>query len=252
MSQAARQKFIRRWHRRLGPIIGIQLLAWSLGGLYFSWVHITLVRGETDIDAAEPPDLKFENYLAPLPPLIRNSELAGVEHIELGKLLNLPVYRLTQDDHHAETYNAITGERISPIARETAVAVAEADFAPQVPVKGATLLENQGGEYRGPVPVWKVEFSNWKATAIYVSAETGKVTARRSSIWRAYDILWMFHIMDYGARENFNNWILRSMSILGVTTIVSGYYLWYLTTPLLGPTRRAQSRSPRRRRTRKR
>ena len=246
MSRQSREKFIRRWHRRLAPIIGIQLLLWSLGGMYFSWVHISLVRSETDKAAVEPANLKFENYLTPIQPLIRNSQLARVEDIRLGKLLNLPVYRFIQDDHHAETYNAITGELLSPIDRPTAIAVAEADLAPELPVEQATLVEDQGGEYRGPVPAWKVEFQNWKSTAIYVSAETGKVTARRSSIWRAYDFLWMFHIMDYGERENFNNWIIRIMSVLGLVTIASGYYLWYLTTPLLQPP--SQRGGPARRR----
>jgi len=241
MSRRSRQKFIRTWHRRLGPIIGIQLLLWSLGGIYFSWVHIAAVRSETDMAAEEPVNLKYENFLAPIPPLIRNSRLARVEDIRLGKLLNIPVYRFIQDDRHAETYNAITGEQLSPIDRATAVAVAEADFAPEVPVRRVEQVEEQGGRYRGPVPAWKVTFDNWKSSAIYVGAHTGKVTARRSAVWRAYDFLWMLHSMDYGRRENLNNWIIRIMSLLGLVTIASGYYLWYLTAPLLRPPKKQKS-----------
>ncbi|UCH09676.1 MAG: PepSY domain-containing protein [Fidelibacterota bacterium] len=235
MSRRSRQKFIRRWHRRLGPIVGLQLFLWSVGGLYFSWVHITHVRSEWDIAIKEPHNLKFENFLASIPPLIRNSQLVRVEEIELGKLLNIPVYRFIQDDLHAETYNAITGEKMSPIDRSTATAVAEADFAPDFPVRTVARVETPGGEYRGPIPAWKVTFGNWKASSIYVSMHTGQVTARRSVIWRVYDFLWMMHIMDYRGRENFNNWLIRIMSLLGLTTVLSGYYLWSLTTPLLKP-----------------
>ena len=244
MSRRSRQKFIRIWHRRLGPIVGIQLLLWSLGGIYFSWVHITIVRSETDIAAEAPANLKFENYLAPIPPLTRNSQLARVEQIQPGKLLNVPVYRFIQDARQAETYNAITGELLSPIDSAIAIAVAEADFAPDLPVRAVTRVEEQGGEYRGPVPAWKVTFDNWKASAIYVSANTGRVTARRSAIWRVYDFLWMLHIMDYGARQNFNNWIVRVLSLLGLVTVASGYYLWYLTSPPVRPKGRPRRRKP--------
>jgi len=242
MSRRSRQKFIRTWHRRLGPIVGIQLLLWSLGGMYFSWVHITSVRSEADIANEERANLKFENFLAPIPPLIRNSQLVRVEDIRLGKLLNTPVYRFFQDDRHAETYDAITGEQLSPIGRSIAIAVAEASFAPDIPVRQVTRVEEQGGGYRGPVPAWKVTFDNWQATAIYVSANTGRVTARRSAVWRACAVLWWLPFGNDPAGEKTRTWIVRATSILGLVTIVSGFYLWYLTTPLVRPQRQKTRR----------
>ncbi|MFB0515941.1 MAG: PepSY domain-containing protein [Candidatus Neomarinimicrobiota bacterium] len=243
VSRRSRQKFIRKWHRRLGPIIGIQLLLWSLGGIYFSWVHTTLVRSETDMNEEEPANLKYENFLASIPPLIRNSQLPQVREIQLGKLLNIPVYRFIQDDRHAETYNAITGEKLSPIGRSTATAIAQADFTPEIPVHQVTRIDTARGEYRGPLPAWKITFDNWKASAIYVSEHTGQVTARRSALGRVHDFLWMLHIMDYRGRENVNNWLIRVLSVLGLVTIASGYTLWYLTTPLLQPQTRKRSPS---------
>ncbi len=244
MSRTGRKKLIRTWHRRLGPIVGLQLFLWSLGGLYFSWVQLPAVKGETETAGDLPPDLKFENFLAELPPLMRNSTLPAMRDIRLGKLLNIPVYRLIMDQGHAETYNAITGQLISPIGRTIAIAVARADFRPPAPVRQVTLVEQPLSEYRGPLPAWKVTFAHWKAPAIYVSTQTGEVTARRNRLWRAYDFLWMLHILDFGERENFNNWLLRLMSVLGLVTIGSGYYLWYLTStpPPTRPRRKAKRR----------
>ena len=240
MTRSSRQKFTRKWHRRLGPIVGIQLLLWSLGGLYFSWVHLTLVRSETDMAIIDPPDLKQARYTANIQTVIANSKLTHLEEISLGSLLADPIYRLIQDEAHAEVYHAVTGERLSPISAATAIALAEADFAPAVPVLDAVLVEavSPGEEYRGPLPAWRVNFDNWKKSALYVSANEGRVISRRSTIWRAFDLLWMFHIMDYKERDNFNNWFLRLASLLGVVTVFSGYYLWYLTTPLLRPNRK--------------
>lgn len=232
-------------HRKLGPIIGIQLLLWCIGGVYFSWVHLTDVRSENDIAENVLPNLKFENFLAPLPPILRNSKLEYIESISLTKVLNVPVYNLFQDDQNAEIYDAITGEKFPRIDKKMAIAIADKDFAPEVPVVGATLISTQGGEYKGPIPAYKVEFANWKKSAIYVAAETGQVISRRSTLWRAFDFLWMFHIMDYGERDNFNNWLLRIVSLVGLLSVGSGYYLWILTTPLLESSKKKPGGRPR-------
>lgn len=233
LSLSKRRKLTRSLHRKLGPIVGIQLFLWCIGGIYFSWVHLTDVRSENDIAENVQANLKFENFLAPLPPILRNSELDYIETITLTKVLNVPVYNLFQDDQHAEIYDAITGEKFPHIDKNMAIAIADADFSPEVPALGATLITTQGGEYKGPIPAYKVDFDNWKKSAIYVAAETGQVISRRSTIWRAFDFLWMFHIMDYNERDNFNNWLIRIVSIFGLLSVGSGYYLWLLTTPLL-------------------
>ena len=130
---------------------------------------------------------------------------------------------------------------MSPIDRSTAIAVAEADFAPDIPVRAVARVETASGEYRGPVPAWRVTFDNWKGSSIYVGTHTGQVSARRSVLWRFHDFLWMIHIMDYRERENFNNWLIRVLSLLSLTTVLSGYYLWLLTTPLLKPQKKTST-----------
>ncbi|UCH61594.1 MAG: hypothetical protein JSU77_07180 [Fidelibacterota bacterium] len=244
MSRRSQQKFIRTWHRRLGPIIGIQLLLWSLGGIYFSWINTTASRGDADITLAQPVNLKYENYLASIAPLIRNSQLAWVQDIQLGKLLNIPVYRIIQDDRHTETYNAITGEQLSPLDRATAAAVASADLASEVQVHKVEKIAEQGGGYRGPVPAWKVTFDDWKATTVYISAGTGRVTARGNFLWQIYGFLWWLPFGNDPAGEQTRVWIIRATSVLGLVTIASGFFLWYLTTPLSRQTGK-KKKSPR-------
>ncbi len=38
--------FIRRSHRYLGVILGIQFLFWTISGLYFSWTNIDEIYGD--------------------------------------------------------------------------------------------------------------------------------------------------------------------------------------------------------------
>ncbi len=47
----------RKWHRRLGLFIGIQLLFWTAGGVYFSWFHIDNVHGDYERDMSPQPPL---------------------------------------------------------------------------------------------------------------------------------------------------------------------------------------------------
>ncbi len=38
--------YIRKTHRYLGVILGIQFLFWTIGGLYFSWTNIDEIHGD--------------------------------------------------------------------------------------------------------------------------------------------------------------------------------------------------------------
>ena len=40
------QRRLRVWHRRLAIVTAIQLLLWTVSGIYFAFVDITMVRGE--------------------------------------------------------------------------------------------------------------------------------------------------------------------------------------------------------------
>ncbi len=112
---------------------------------------------------------------------------------------------------------------------------------PDAPVAAVERVEEvgSGSEYRGrPLPAWRVIFDHPSATRIYVAADTGQVMARRNRTWRIFDFLWMFHILDFEDRNDFNHWLLRIMSVLGVLTVASGFFLFVLTTPWMRERRR--------------
>ena len=43
-SQIERQRRVRRWHRGIAMLTSVQLLLWTLSGVYFSFVDIDYVR----------------------------------------------------------------------------------------------------------------------------------------------------------------------------------------------------------------
>ena len=242
----------RRWrriHRYLGLVIGVQLFLWTLSGLIFSWNSIKSVRGEDlirhqeTIDLTEFDIISFDEILK-----AAKSQLNANDAVVSGTLKTMlarPVYELTLENEGAQSYllvDAESGQVMSPIDEQLAKQIAQNDFAVDVDVRAVELVESAGphSEYRGKeLPAYRVVMDHPTDTAIYVSADRGVVTTRRNNQWRRFDFFWMLHTMDYQGRDNFNQWILKSVSILGLVTVLSGFILWFKTSRLF---RRKKSR----------
>ena len=73
--------------------------------------------------------------------------------------------------------------------------------------------------------MWAVRFDDSANSTLYFSPDTGDLLARRHELWRWFDFLWMLHIMDYDARSDVNNTLLRVASGVGVLFALSGAWL---------------------------
>ena len=116
---------------------------------------------------------------------------------------------------------------------ESAVAIALADFAEEVEILSVELLETASdhAEHRGrDLPIYRVSMDHSSGVNIYVSAQRGLVTARRNTTWRVFDFLWMTHTMDYQTRDDFNNTLVKVLSILALITVLSGFLLWAMSS----------------------
>ncbi|MDH5631625.1 MAG: PepSY domain-containing protein [Gammaproteobacteria bacterium] len=221
---------LRIWHRRLGIVVGVQFLLWTIGGIYFSWTDINNIRGLDEKRAEQVEALELSRPdLKSLDSIISANPSPPVKAVMAYVVAGSPVYRVSRVTGAVELYDAVNGSRISPITRDMAQAIARQDFGLEYPIVQTLWVEKAGGEYKGPVPAWRMDFDNWKQSHIYVDASSGTVTARRNRLWRIFDFLWMLHILDFEDRSDINNWLLRLMSIAGLITLSSGYLLWYLT-----------------------
>jgi hypothetical protein len=156
---------------------------------------------------------------------------AGIkaEEIELRMLRDVPVYEL-RGKNKAALVDARSGEVISPISKELAEHIAVEDRFGSPAVRHTTFLETEPPtEYReGELPAWRVVLADEDDTHIYISASTGRITARRNNAWRRFDFFWMLHTMDYGSRDSFNHPLLVGASALALTSVLSGFLLWGL------------------------
>lgn len=241
----------RTIHRYLSVVIGVQLLFWTTSGLFFSWNPIVMVRGEHLIREVEPVDLSQFNLMSIQDVLLQRTPDSGrfPANTELRMLLNEPVYEVTfANSENSSTeqliFDAVTGEKLSPVSEVQARLIAQQDFAEVAEIVSAELIEgnlSSHSEYRGKeLPVWRIVMDHPTGTVIYVSANRGVVTTRRNNRWRIFDFFWMLHTMDYQGRDNFNSWVLRSFSIFGVATVLSGYWLWWRTSRFRRTLRRSR------------
>lgn len=230
---------IRRVHRYLGVLLGIQFLLWTTGGLYFSWTNIDDVHG--DLQHKPPPQYRTDfDFVSPkiaLSNLKSKLNIDSVLTVNLIDIIGKPVFRIEflHGGHHKmyQLADALTGNLRDPLSKDEAVTLAKQQFNGEPNVKSIDYLTkvNGGHEYReSPLPAYAVTFEHPTNTTVYVSTEMGIVTKYRNTKWRIYDFLWMMHIMDYENRDSFNNWLLRAFSIFGLMTILSGFTLYFISS----------------------
>jgi hypothetical protein len=215
---------IRQAHRYLGLFLGLQFIMWTVSGLYFSWTDIDEIHGD-QFKKEEVTPTKFEGLLSP-------SQSAGMEvhSVELKEIAGEPYYWINESMLH----HAITGDMKKEVTEAEALAIADRNMISGLKVKGVERITETGDhhEYRsGPLPAYVISFDTPEKIRAYISTADGTFRTLRHRDWRWFDFLWMTHTMDYEGRDDFNNLVLRIFSLLGLITVLSGFVLWYISSP---------------------
>ena len=213
----------RTTHKWLGLIIAIQAVFWTLSGLYMSVIHIDIIHGDRLVRTPPTPVIALAGLVEP-------SHLAhlapGLKSARLETQLGRPVY-VVEAEAGKSLFDARTGARLSPLDEAGARARAKAMFTESGEVVSAELLTDMPPIelQTRPLPLWRIEFEGaWRPT-FYISPFTGELVARRHDLWRTYDFLWMFHIMDYENRSDVNNLLVRVATWMAFVTSLTGAWL---------------------------
>ena len=196
------KKFTRNLHRYLSIFVSIQLLLWTISGIYFAYNKIELVRGE---QYRLPKNVEYR--------IFDRLGISIIETIEYG-------------EKSYKTYPE--GNVIKPLTKEEAIKIT-AQKTTLNPLEVSLVTElYPGAEYRGSLPVYKVKTDTKDDINVYVGYMTGDIGSIRSDSWRIWDLMWSLHIMDYRERDNINNILLRILSILALVTSISGITLFFV------------------------
>jgi len=232
----------RLGHRWLALLVGLQLVAWTLSGLYMVVVDLDFIHGDTLVRNVTSP-VRIDGPLAPLT-RIRAGRL-DVTAIELRTLPDQGqrVYELARS-RGPELLDAATGAIVPPFdaARIRALAVAYyAGGGSPASITRIAVDADVPGEIRGRrAPLWRVDFDDWTATTLYLDPATGRLVTRRHRFWRWFDFLWSLHIMDYVGREDVNNPLLRVATPLALLTASFGAWLAFFSFGFLQRRRSAR------------
>ena len=212
------KNIVRNTHKYLSFFISLQLLLWTVSGIYFAFNKIELVRGEqyrlTESFPINFDEIKFSrsdvhqvkaiNRLEEIIFVVSSNQ--GIEYLDP---FGTPINKLNKNEVFEIVSSSST---LKPIDLEE------------------ITESSKGSEFRGrDLPLYKVTSLNDKDKKInlYLNVFSGEITAVRSLQWRIWDLMWGFHIMDWQTRDKINNIFLKIFSFLALVSSISGILLFF-------------------------
>ena len=209
---------VRKIHKYLSFFISVQLLLWTISGIYFAFNKIELVRGEQYLKKTEESyDLSIFDFKIDKASDIDFQKRLGKEIIIINS--NNSVRYLDKFGMPVKKMSSI--EAMESVINQTSLTPLIAE---------EVLNEKAGSEFRGrSLPIYKVKTKSKDDSKInvYINMYSGDVVAIRSDKWRIWDLMWGLHIMDWKERDNIDNLFLKIFSILALVSSLTGIMLFF-------------------------
>ena len=209
---------IRNTHKYLSFFISIQLLLWTISGIYFAFNKIENVRGE-QYRLQSPSNYSFKNIEFEIP-----EATSAVVKKRLDKTI------VAASTKAGMRYFDEAGDPLKKISFDEAKKIVVKNTLLK-PIAVEEINESKkGSEYRGrQLPIYKVitHNANNKEINAYLNIFSGDIVAIRSAQWRIWDLMWGFHIMDWQERDNIDNILLKIFSVLALISSLSGILLFF-------------------------
>ena len=209
---------VRNTHKYLSILISIQLLLWTISGIYFAFNQIELVRGEQyRLPQAFSVDLSKVNLV-----------LDSVKSIQVARRFGEEILIVRKET--GTEYLNLEGVALEKLSKTQATSIVSA-VTSLTPLAVEEINDPEpGSEYRGRnLPLFKVITQDQENEEInvYVDAISGQVVAIRSEQWRLWDLMWGLHIMDWETRDEINNWLLKLFSVLALISSLTGVFIFF-------------------------
>lgn len=217
----------RKTHKWFGLLIGLQVVIWSLTGIYMTAVHIDTIHGDHLVRQPVNATIGAGTLSDPLSLAAKE----GATTVRLTWVAGKPIY-VAKGPSGERAFSATSAASLARPDERAIRALAASYYAGAGAIVSSRLITDLPGEIRGrKPPLWRVEFDHWNRPTFYLSPVTGELVSRRHELWRVFDFLWMLHIMDYDERENVNNSLLRIFTWGAVLMALSGIWLLFFAFP---------------------
>jgi hypothetical protein len=215
--------FLRKLHKWLGLVIGLQLVVWAASGVMFAWLDREAVSAASSVRAVEAAVLS--------PSIVKTDPATWLNEYPQQDLYDLRAVALAD----RWVWRVELRDRVELRAIEDGAPVkidepwlrrlALARYAGEGRLVAATLQTQPDIQSRAKSPVWQAQFDDAQRTALYFATDDGHFIAARSASWRLYDFFWMLHTMDYAGRDNFNNPLIVTIGMAALWLSISGMLL---------------------------
>ncbi|PHS18863.1 MAG: hypothetical protein COA86_06730 [Kangiella sp.] len=230
---------LRKIHKWLALIVGVQILLWGISGLYMTIVDIDIIHGDHLVKDISPSIISSES-INPIPQSILDEfndedKNKALTNISLRNIAGTAYYQL-RARRKSILIEAISGKKPSEISKLEIETQVKQFYAGDAELKSLELLNRYPSEIGGRKrTVWQAQFDDSFNSTLYFDSSTGRLISKRTDLWRTFDFLWMLHIMDYRSREDIENNIFRLFAVLSLVFTFIGWLLLYLR--LNNPTR---------------
>jgi hypothetical protein len=215
--------FIRKLHKWLGLVVGLQLLLWTTSGTVFAWLDHHEVSAEHSVKVREPIALPKDAVISS--PDLQSIAPSTLFAVRLMPLLDDWMWRI-ESSSGVELRRASDGQPLR-IDQSIARKLATRAYAGVGTLQSVEFQPESSLESREAGATWKASFNDEAQTAFYFSADDGRLVVVRNDAWRLFDFFWMLHTMDYPGRDNFNNPLIITVGTSALWLTISGFILLF-------------------------
>ncbi|RUO24340.1 NADH:ubiquinone oxidoreductase [Aliidiomarina minuta] len=214
-------KFLQWLHRWTGLILLIQLMLWTVSGLYFALVDHHGMGGQQYFSQEQPEPLSR----AQLAKLSSDwwDDLNGVTQVLTYRALGLPRVEV----HHQDGIRYLDGRDGSrwQTNEDFAQQIAQASYSGPGSLARVTPIERtrELRDWRGQG--FRIDFDDDLNTRVYVDRTSGTVIDHRNTPWVVADWMFRLHFIDYTGGRNFNNLVAIVVAVMTLWFALSGFIL---------------------------
>ena len=220
-------KQVRKIHKWVSLVVGIQLLLWLGTGLYFNVMDHKKVSGNQYRQAVDnTAKFDYSRLLTPADILVKAEPATS---IKLIGLLNQPYYLVNYQKglyahfkNRYQLFHAYSGEPLA-IDKAFATKLAKQSYSGSGEVSSVHYIAGKLDDLpKQKNSSWQVNFSDSVNTSVYIEAESGRVVGHSDDDKRFAGIFFMLHFMDYQGEGSFNNWQIMLFAFITLWLTFSG------------------------------
>jgi hypothetical protein len=229
----AKMALLRKAHKWLALIVGLQLLIWVTTGLLFTLVdseksHGQIYRAQPSTVQATALPEKLLTNIQLLQQISLNIPDQNIRSIEL-KAFNQQWYFQLITTTSRYLFSALTGEQLI-VEESLALSLILDSYNGPGELTQLKLLTPPISEFSHiNGKVWQAHFNDEINTYVYLEQNTGRIISHANDTSAYNDLLKTLHFMDYNQSGHFNSWWIITMAIFATLLSFSGLF-WLVNT----------------------